>query len=72
MNMERFLLEAVRVAYQDIEWIQTLDYEHIPFRCRKCHVHGHLFRDFPLNIKQETPKTQDGTNVEGFIKIQGK
>jgi hypothetical protein len=39
----RALSESVTVSYQDNEWSQTLDYEHIPFRCRKCHIHGHLF-----------------------------
>lgn len=32
----------------DEEWVETIDYEHIPFRCHKCHMHGHIFKDFPL------------------------
>jgi hypothetical protein len=35
-----------------------LDYEHIPFKCRKCHAHAHLFKDFPLNKLLEQPKSQ--------------
>jgi hypothetical protein len=35
--------------YQYEEWSQTLDYEHIPFHCRKCHEHNHLFQECPLN-----------------------
>jgi hypothetical protein len=49
MNISKALPGTVTLEYQDEEWAQTIDYEHIPFRCRKCHEHGHLFRDFPLN-----------------------
>ena len=31
---DEFILEVY-----DEEWVQTVDYEHIPFRCRKCHEH---------------------------------
>jgi peptide methionine sulfoxide reductase MsrB len=54
MNIAKALPRAVILEYQDEDWSQTLDYEHISFRCRKCHEHGHLFRDCPLN--QPVPK----------------
>jgi peptide methionine sulfoxide reductase MsrB len=54
MNIDKALPRAVILEYQDEDWSQTLDYEHISFRCRKCHEHGHLFRDCPLN--QPVPK----------------
>jgi hypothetical protein len=72
MNVAGALSEAVTISYQDNEWSQSVDYEHIPFRCRKCHVHGHLFCDCSMNIKQNDAKKQEGTNAEGFTKIQGK
>ena len=50
MNVANALLQSIKVSYQDEEWTQPLDYENIPFCCSKCHVHGHLFRDFPLNF----------------------
>jgi hypothetical protein len=49
MDISKALPGTITLEYQDEEWAQTIDYEHIPFRCRKCHEHGHLFRDFPLN-----------------------
>jgi hypothetical protein len=52
MCLHGYLKRSTRIShleYQDEDWIQTIDYEHIPFRCRKFHEHGHLFRDFPLN-----------------------
>jgi hypothetical protein len=45
---------SVTIEYQDEDWIQTIDYEHIPFHCRKFHEHGHLFRDCPLNAQTQT------------------
>jgi hypothetical protein len=48
MNVVGALPESFVVSYHDDEWTQPLDYEHIPFRWRKCHIHGHLFRDAPL------------------------
>jgi hypothetical protein len=55
MNISRALPGSLTLEFQDEEWVQTIDYEHIPFRCRKCHEHGHLFRDCPQN----TPARQD-------------
>jgi hypothetical protein len=58
--------------YRDVDSLQTLDYEHIPFQCRKCHVHGHLFRECPLNKQTEPPKPQLEKDEECFEKFQAK
>jgi hypothetical protein len=67
MDVSGALPEAISLEFRDEEWIQNIDYEQIPFRCRRFHEHGHLIREFPLNKKQETtnPKTQQ--DEEGFI-----
>jgi len=69
MDISKPLPGSITLEYQDDDWNQTLDYEHIPFRCRKCHEHGHLFRDCPLNASGTKPsetKQKDGfTNVTG-------
>jgi hypothetical protein len=52
------LPEAISLEFRDEEWIQSIDYEKIPCRCRRCHEHGHLFREFPLNKKQEAENTK--------------
>jgi len=54
MHLDKALPDSVSLYHDDFEWIQLIDYEHVTFRCRKCHAHGHLFHDFPLNA---TPKT---------------
>lgn len=63
MNVAGALSDAVTIAYQDNEWTQTVDYEHIPFRCRKCHAHGHLYRNCPLNIKQTDAKVTPSAHI---------
>ena len=49
LDISKELPENIKLSWQDEEWIQTIDYEHIPFHCRKCHEHGHLFHACPLN-----------------------
>jgi len=56
----------------DEGWVQVVDYEHVPFRCRKCHEHVHLFRDCALNKMEDNMKTNTGKDPEGFTKLGGK
>jgi len=37
------LPEAIKLIFKDEFWLQSIDYEHITFRCRKWHENGHLF-----------------------------
>ena len=41
------------LEYHEEVWQQMLDYEHIPFRCKRCHEYGHMFKECPLNIEEE-------------------
>jgi hypothetical protein len=70
MNIAQALLGTVILEHQDEDWSQTLDYEHILFRCRRCHKHGHLFRDCPLT--QPAPKAEQNMQKDGFITIQSR
>lgn len=72
MDLLGALLDEVILEVYDEEWVQAIDYEHIPFRCRKCHEHGHLFRDYPLNIREDNLKTNIGKDPEGFTKVGGR
>jgi len=72
MHLTKDLADSVSLFHDDFEWIQTLDYEHIPFRCRKCHEHGHLFRDCPFNPQPKPPVNGLSTDLEGFIKIPNR
>jgi hypothetical protein len=72
MIIDNPLPGSLTLEYQDEEWIETIDYEHIPFRCWKCYEHDHLFRDLPLNA---TPKSNEGFNEnpkDSFTQVQGR
>jgi hypothetical protein len=60
------------LEYHDKDWSQTIDYEHIPFWCRKCHEHGHHFRDCPLNMVQKEGNPESGKDKDDFVQLAGK
>jgi hypothetical protein len=68
MDVSGALPEAISLEFRDEEWIQNIDYEQIPFRCRRCHEHGHLIREFPLNKKQEAENPKPQQDEDGFVK----
>ena len=53
MNISDSNPDTVELEYHEEVWQQTLDYEHIPFRCRRCHEYGHMFKECPLNTEEE-------------------
>jgi len=67
LNIAKLLPGSITLEYHDEDWAQTIDYEHIPFRCRKCHEHGHLFREFPLNVTHKEGNPESGKDKEGFM-----
>ena len=36
MDLKQPLPDTVSFFHEDYEWTQVIDYEHVPFRCRKC------------------------------------
>jgi len=72
MHLNIALLDAVSLYHDDFEWIQSIDYEYIPFRCRKCHSLGHLFHDRPSNLNTSNSPTLDKPDSDGFIKVTNR
>jgi hypothetical protein len=68
INISKSLPGSVTVEYQDEEWTHTIDYEHIPFICWKCHEHGNPFRVYPLNAP--TRPTTEEAQQHGFTQVQ--
>eukprot|EP00253_Pinus_taeda_P034687 PITA_34687 len=48
MDLSRALPDEVILEVYDEEWVKAVDYEHILFKCHRCHEHGHLLRDCRL------------------------
>lgn len=72
MRLSKALSDAVSIYHDDVEWVQLIDYEHVPFRCRRCHALGHLFRDCPLNKKPSSPSAPDKSEFDGFTKVANR
>ena len=69
MNLNQALPDAVSISHYDIEWVQSTDYEHVPFRCQRCHALGHLFRDYMLTQKTSPTSGPEASEEDGFIKV---
>lgn len=66
MDVSRALSKAISLEFE--EWIQSIDYEKILFRCRRCHEHKHLLREFSLNKKTEHENSKNQQDVDGFAR----
>ena len=69
MDLSGALPNEVILEVFDEEWVQTVDYEHIPFRCHRCHEHGHLLRDCPLSKIENKSKATTMKDTEIFHKV---
>lgn len=72
MDLSGALMDAIILEVYDEEWVQVVDNEHVPFRCCKCHEHGHLYRDCPMNKLESNTKATMGKDPEGFTKLGNK
>jgi hypothetical protein len=45
LNVREGLKEFLNLTYLGRTRVQILDYEGIPFRCRRCHEYGHIIKD---------------------------
>jgi hypothetical protein len=69
MDVSGALPESISLEFRNEEWIQSIDYEQISFQCKRCHEHGHLLRECPLNKKKQEPKnTKQQQDEDGFVK----
>lgn len=67
LNPRGGLAESIKIQYKYYVFEQPLDYEHLPFKCHRCHAYGHLARDCPIGKRRRrNPKTvkQKGEEVE--------
>ena len=72
MDLSGALSDELILEVFDEEWVQMVDYEHIPFRCRRCHEHGHLIRDFPLSKEDNKGEPRTVKDSESFQRVVNK
>jgi hypothetical protein len=61
VDLEVGLPKAIKIKVGSWTHVQVLDYEQLPFKCRKCHVYGHFARGCPNKGEAEKGK-EDGWN----------
>jgi len=47
IDVSRALQEAIKLIFRDEVWLQSIDYEQIPFHCRMCHEHVIFYETVP-------------------------
>ena len=73
MDVSGALHEGLWLEYRDEDYFQAIDCEQIPFRCRKCHEHGHLIKECPLNkVAGENKENKGEKKKEVFTRPKAK
>ena len=64
VNLEKGLSEALHLTLGEWSHIQELDYEHIPFKCLRCHVYGHFTKSCPKAPVTVAPPPANGADFQ--------
>ena len=56
VDLEKGLPEGLNLFMDGWEFYQKVDYEQIPFKCRKCHEYKHFIKNFPKSTQEEAEK----------------
>ncbi|XP_059064720.1 uncharacterized protein LOC131044660 [Cryptomeria japonica] len=83
VDLNNPLPDSMEICMGSSSWIQQLDYETLPFRCRICHEYGHLHRkcprfksspratpEPPRGDKGKAPMSNEPMDKEGFIPVK--
>jgi hypothetical protein len=55
---KRVFLEAIQLTLDDWSYIQHVDYEQLPFRCKAYREYGHFVKGFP-KIQSTQPQSRE-------------
>ena len=51
LNVREGLGEEIDFSWGNCTLSQILDYENVPFRCRRCHQYGHLIKNSSMPVR---------------------
>jgi hypothetical protein len=71
VDLEVGLPEAVNLKVGDWQHLQKLDYEQLPFKCRKCHDYGHFQRNCPKAAQEKEKEEGWQQPRKGRAKARG-
>jgi len=57
VDMEKGFQEEIQLVLDGWTYIQIVDYEKIPFKCKYCHEYGHFAKSCP-KASQENPENK--------------
>lgn len=60
------LEEKITLHHRHFSCKKLLDYEGVPFRCRRCHKIGHLYKDCPL-LSRVTSEDTKGPRLQPLV-----
>jgi hypothetical protein len=66
VDLEEGLPEAIKLTVADWSYIQVLDYEQLPFKCRHFHNYGH----FAKHCKKKAEEEAENSKGEQWTQIQ--
>ena len=66
IDLSKGLPDRLQLKHESFNWIQSLDYENTAFRCRFCHLTGHLQDSCPLPKKFTKKKKGKTTNRKNW------
>ena len=69
MDMTKELPKAIKMSWEDEDWVQTLYYEHILLICRRCHEYGDLLGEWSMKSLKSPPEKEEDKNCQGFIRV---
>jgi hypothetical protein len=73
VDLEKGLPEAIQLNLDNWSYIQQVDYEQIPFKCKACHEYGHFAKNFPqVKETQDQDPKQDQWQQPKRKKATGK
>ena len=64
MDLEVGLPEAINMTVTDWSYVQELDYEQLPFKCRFCHGYGHFSKTCKKKIEEEVEKEKGDQRIK--------
>ena len=66
VNLEKGLLESLKIKLGEWSHIQELDYEQIPFKCKFFHDYGHFAKSFPKLFESQKSNVPHATKEVEF------
>ena len=72
MDLSKELPKAIKMSWDDKDWVQTLDHEQNSFRCHRCHEYGHMFKECSMNSLKSPPKKEEDNKDQGFTRVPSR